>query len=216
MAFRPHFEKFSLTSPHHGLRNVKIADASTIIRFALSVAWRASASSLPDMAEATLEKNLEERLKNFVLGEPIIGASPFPVSLTQLSTMGMIHNHSPGVDHKKIFGFDGSDDIIVKIMRIYVDGLVLHVHLSQIPQEHVSDNPLYLGSSDHALIPSVTYEASYQYENMLHLMRECHPALIEGRGSLPLRVDSEHRGNPARPDNPASSSAPPRGSCKPS
>jgi len=177
--FRPHFEKMALTLPDHGYRKVKISDANTMIRFALSVAWRASASSLPDMAEAKLEMEQEERLKDFVLGEPIVGASPFPVSLTQISTIGMIHNQSPGIDEKQIFDIEGSDDKFVKIMRIYLDGLILHVHLSQIPQEHVAGNPLFLGSSDHTLITSVTYEASYQYENMLHLMRECHPSLIE-------------------------------------
>lgn len=94
--FRPHFEKMALTLPHHGYRKVRIADVSKLIRFALSVAWRASASSLPDMAEAKLGEEEEKRLREFVLGEPIVGASPFPVSLTQLSTVGMIHNQSPG------------------------------------------------------------------------------------------------------------------------
>lgn len=177
--FRPHFEKIALSLPDHGYRTVKIADASSIIRFALSVAWRASASTLPDMAEAKLETEQEQRLKDFVLGKPIVGASPFPVSLTQISTLGMIHNQTPGVHDKKVFDPESDDDQFLKIMRIYIDGLVLHVHLSHIPQEQVADNPIYLGSSDHALITSVTYEASFQYENMLHLMRECHPSLIE-------------------------------------
>lgn len=178
--FRPHFEKMALSLPDHGYRKVKIADVSKLIRFALSVAWRASASSLPDMAEAKLGEQEEKRLKEFVLGEPIVGASPFPVSLTQISTVGMTHNQSPGIDERQIFYFEGSNDQFLKIMRIYLDGLILHVHLSQIPKEHVAGNPLFLGSADHALVTSVTYEASFQYENMLHLMRECHPSLVEG------------------------------------
>lgn len=177
--FRPHFEKLALTLPNHGLRKVKIDDVDKLIRFAHSVAWRASASSLPDMAEAKLGEEDEKRLREFVLGEPIVDASPFPISLTQLSTVGMTHNQSPWIDEKQIFGLEDSDDQLVKIMRIYLDGLILHVHLSQIPEEHVTDNPIFLGSADHALITSVTYEASFQYENMLHLLRECHPSLIE-------------------------------------
>lgn len=178
--FRPQFERMSLALPDHGYRKVKIADVSPLIRFAHSVAWRASASSLPDMAAAKLEVEEEKKLKDFVLGEPIVGASPFPVSLTQLSTVGMTHNQSPGIDEKQVFDIEGSDDQFAKIMRIYLDGLILHVHLSQTPQEHVAGNSLFLGGSDHTLITSVTYEASFQYENMLHLMRECHPSLIEG------------------------------------
>lgn len=177
--FRPHFEKLALTLPDHGYRKVKIADASSIIRFALSIAWRASASSLPEMAEVKLETEQEARLKDFILGEPIVGTSPFPVSLTQISTVGTKHNQTPTIDEKQIFAFDESGDQFIKIMRIYLDGLVLHVHLSQIPHEHIAGNPVFLGSLDHALITSVTYEASYQYENLLHLMRECHPSLIE-------------------------------------
>lgn len=177
--FRPHFDKLAPTLPDHGYRKVKIADASSIIRFALSVAWRASASSLPDMAEAKLEMKQEAMLKDFVLGEPIASTSPFPVSLTQISTVGTIHNLSPTIDEKQIFAFDASGDQFIKIMRIYLDGLVLHVHLSEIPHEHIAGNPIFLGSSDHALITSVTYEASYQYENLLHTLRECHPSLIE-------------------------------------
>ena len=177
--FRPHFEKISPAWPHHGYRKIKISDVSTIIRFALSVAWRASASSLPDMAQAKLDSEQEDRLKDFVLGEPILGASPFPVSLTQISTVGTIHNQSPGVDEKRIFNLEGSEDKFVKIVRIYLDGLILHVHLSHTHHDHVQGNPIFLGSSDHVFITSVTYEASYQYENMLHLMRECHPSLTE-------------------------------------
>ena len=75
--FRPHFEKMALTLPDHGYRKVEIPDANTIIRFALSVAWRASASSLPDMVEAKLQMEQEERLKDFVLGEPIVGLRRF-------------------------------------------------------------------------------------------------------------------------------------------
>ena len=114
-----------------------------------------------------------------MLGEPIVDASPFPISLTQLSTVGMRHNQSPWIDEKQIFGLEDSDDQIVKMMRIYLDGLILHVHLSQIPEQHVTDNPIFLGSADHALMTSVTHEASFQYENMLHLLHECYPSLIE-------------------------------------
>lgn len=177
--FRPHFEKISPMLPDHGYRKVRLIDASTIIRFALSIAWRASASLLPDMVEAKLETEQEERLRKFVLGEPIFGTSPFPVSLTQISTVGIVHNQSPGVDEKQIFEVDSSKNQSVKIMRIYLDGLVMHVHLSQMPEEGVIGNPIFLGSADDTLITSVTYEASHQYENLLHVMRECHPSLIE-------------------------------------
>ena len=177
--FRPHFETMGPLFPDHGLRRIKGVDSEALMRFALSVAWRASASSLPDMKDATVDPELQEQLKEFVLGKQIKGPSDFPISLTQLSSRGEAHNHAPFVDQKRVFDPEGESDEFQKIMRIYVDGLVLHVHLSPIEAEHLHDNPLYLGSSNEVYVTAVTYQASFQYENMLHLMRECHPSLIE-------------------------------------
>ena len=177
LVFQPHFENFAPMLPNHGYRKINNVDSEALIRFALSIAWRTSASSLPDMKDITLEKSREDELKEYVLGRPIEGTSSFPVSMIQISTVGETHNLSPYIDNKQIFGIEGSQDISCKIMRIYVDGLVFHVHLSPIPNEHLMDNPVYLGSSDHTFVTSVTYDASFQYENMLHLMRECHPSI---------------------------------------
>ncbi len=179
LVFRPHFENATPMLPDHGYRVLKNLDSEAIIRFALSIAWRASASSLPDMKNATLKKSQEDELKEYILGRPIEGSSPFPVSLIQISTVGETHNHSPYIDNKPNFNPDGAEGQFLKIMRIYMDGLVFHVHLSPIPKDHLKDNPIFLGASDHTLVTSVTYEASFQYENMLHVIRECHPSLIE-------------------------------------
>lgn len=173
IVFQPHFESFAPMLPDNGFRKIENLNMEALILFALSTAWRASASSLHDMRYATLEKHQEEELKEFVLGRAIEGTSPFPVSLTQISTIGEPHNHSPTIDTKFVPSIDGSEEHPMVIMRIYIDGLIFHVHFSEIPSKHLNDNPLYLGASDHALVTSVTYEASYQYENMLHVMREC-------------------------------------------
>lgn len=171
--FRPYFNNIQISMPHHGFRRLKIDDPAVIIRFALSIAWRASASSLPDMKDATVDSDTQEKLKNIVLGEKIEGPSPFPVSLIQISTLGEIHNQSPYVDFKPIINLDGkSSNKSEKIMRIYLDGLIFHVHLSSISDERLKDNFIFLGASDEAFITSVSYEASFQYENLLHVMRE--------------------------------------------
>lgn len=175
LLFRPHFESISPMYPDHGYREIKKLDAEPIIRFAVSMAWRASASSLPDMIDATLEKNIENQLKEFVLGKAIYGNSPFPVSLFQISTIGLKHNLSPYIDTKMVPTLEGDEDHFVGIMRIYLDGLVFHVHLFPSPVERREDSPAFLGGSDHAVLHSVTYEASFQYENMLHVLRESHP-----------------------------------------
>lgn len=75
IAFRPHIEALSPLMPDHGYRRISLLDSDALIRFALSVAWRASASSLHDMKDATLEPDLESRLRDYVLGEKIVGTS---------------------------------------------------------------------------------------------------------------------------------------------
>ena len=179
--FRPHFESIAPMLPNHGFRQVKGLDTEALIRFAHSIAWRASASTLPDMKHATLEKTVEDGLKEYVLGKPLEGPSLYPVSLTQISTVGEAHNQSPYIDIKPIPNLGEDIDLNISIMRIYLDGLVLHIHLPPIPADHLTSNPVFLGSADYVLITSVTYEVSFQYENLLHLLRECHPSLLGNR-----------------------------------
>lgn len=180
VVFRPHFESFGPLMPNHGFREINGINAERLIAFALSVAWRASASSLPDLNDVKLDQETELALREYVLGKPIEGTSQFPVSLTQLSTLGQIHNQSPYLDEKEMFASQDDETTLCKIMRIYADGLIFHVHLDPLSKEHVDGNSLFLGASEKLLVPSVSYETSFQYENMLHVMRECHPTLVEG------------------------------------
>lgn len=63
MAFRPHFLSFLPSMPSHGLRLLEIEGADCLIRFALSLAWRASASQLPDLSGVKLPGSSEEEMK---------------------------------------------------------------------------------------------------------------------------------------------------------
>lgn len=104
----------------------------------------------------------------------IFETSEFPVSMTQISTVGLRHNQSPYMDKKETIPIGDELGESSDIMRVYFDGLVMHVHVPPLPSSVVSsNNPLFLGSAKNVLVPAVTYEASFQYENMLHLMREC-------------------------------------------
>lgn len=172
VVFRPQVEPLSLSMPSHGYRKIALSDSESLIRFALSVAWRASASSLPDMKEATLEFDVQNQMKDYVLGEKIEDVSRFPVSLIQLSTRGEIHNQSPYIDFKPLIYQNNTDHKSIKILRLYMDGLIFHIHLSQLPREHTQNNPIFIGASDHTFVTTITYEASFQYENFLHSVRE--------------------------------------------
>lgn len=181
--FKPHFQSLAPLLPNHGIRFVEIANAAELIRFAHSITWRASASTLSDLSEATLPLDIQEQLKKYTLGESFTGTSSFPVSMTQLSTVGTIHNQVPMIDRKIIFDPESNRQETQDIVRIYLDGLIFHVHFSGVPYSQTLNNSHFLGSEKSVAISSVTYEASYQYENLLHLMRECHPGLVERRDS---------------------------------
>lgn len=170
--FRPRIESLGPLMADHGYRKVYDINSEPIIRFALSVAWRAAASSMPDMDNVTLTPEIQDMLKEYVLGAEIKGPSKFPVSLIQISSLGEIHNQSPYTDEKKFIDLDNKNRDPLKIIRVYMDGLIFHVHISPIPADDLSDNSIFLGTSDHVMVTTISYEASFQYENLLHLMRE--------------------------------------------
>lgn len=170
--FRPQVTSFAPMMPNHGYRKIRFSDQSDVIRFALSVAWRASASSLSEMGQAKVDEQTENRLREYVLGAEIDGASDFPVSLIQISTFGAVHNQTPFLDEKAFVDPENADREPLKILRLYMDGLIFHIHLSPIPEEHIRGNPVFVGATDHVLVTTVTYEVSFQYENLLHIMRE--------------------------------------------
>ena len=96
----------------------------------------------------------------------------YPVSVTQLSTVGNIHNYTPVDDIKaqlELAGVPGRD---YEITRVYLDGLIFHVHWSSAQFEETSGNSILLGGSDELLISSVSYKNSAQYEKLLIGMYE--------------------------------------------
>ena len=99
--FQPHFEKFGPAFPEHGYRVLSGVNTSSLIRFGLSVAWRASVSTMADMAGVSLNSSQQTELKKYVLGAPITETSSFPISLIQLSTKGMINNQAPFTDTRQ-------------------------------------------------------------------------------------------------------------------
>lgn len=171
-AFSPQFAPLGATLPSHGLRKVNIEDSDALIRFAHSIAWRASASQLSEMDEATLNIEIQDRLKDYILGEKIEGASSFPVSVVQISTIGEIHNQTPYLNEKHFPDVGDGYRSPQKILRIYVDGLIFHIHLSPIPLSDTSKNPIFIGASDHLLVMGVSYKASFQHENLTQVKRE--------------------------------------------
>lgn len=157
-----------ITGSPWGIRKLEDFDSVRMRRFLLSLLWRAAASDLPEFSSVTLPTDDLERLRQvvcFASAEPI---SFYPAQLTQLSTMGPIHNHAPVMQIKSsprlkatVEG-EESAEIIIPIFRFYFDGLVVHFHA------HSSDNGFtadignfIVGAENTLLVTTQTYSESF-------------------------------------------------------
>ena len=166
--FTPVFERITPSSPDHSLRTVRLgADAAIIHKFALSIAWRASVSRLPEMSNINLGADVEGKLRALILGKTTLTPAAYPTGLIQISCIGEAHNLTPIRDKKIQPAIDDIPEKHLDMVRIYVDGLIMHVHLNPDDLESYEDNPLILGASEKHTIVGISYQASFQYDNML-------------------------------------------------
>ncbi|WP_132600207.1 hypothetical protein [Rhodovulum adriaticum] len=151
---------------------MKIEGAQDLHRFFLSIVWRAAASSLPDMSEVALNDGVLAHLREIILGERELSVNFMPVTLTQLSSRQQPHNMSPILDVKVRPPISGMPERVMPIVRLFMDGLVAHCHLNSSDFDILDGNELLVGGADELFISSVTYEGSFQEENLLMNMYE--------------------------------------------
>jgi hypothetical protein len=167
----PVFSKMALFLPDHGIGILKDVDQLCIARFFLSIAWRACMSNLQEFENFVLDEATEANMRMAVLGD-IEKLTSFPVSLTQLSTRGEVHNLTPYLELKEIPAVGDLPTQKVAVARIYFDGLIGHVHLNGEYDRSETDISSFLGDGNRLLVSAVTYEASFQYENLITLQYE--------------------------------------------
>lgn len=172
--FPPHdIQSFAPMMPSHGIRTITLNQQEALCRFFWSVAWRASVSNIEDMRDFRLPIEIEEKVGTAIV-EEAIDCQQFQVSLTKLSSKGEPHNQSPFLSEKEFGLMQSGEPRFVPIARLYMDGLIAHLHLTQMPTEDNSDIGIYLGESKKLGVSTITYEASFQYENTLRLAFESH------------------------------------------
>jgi hypothetical protein len=166
----------ALNSTPWGMRRISEIDTQHLRLFFLSLLWRAAASGLVEFHEVQLSADTMEALRKMVeLGD----ASPvnfLPISLTQISTLGVIHNQ--GIFHrtKTLPGLPGLPVQMRRYYRIYIDGLIAHVHLDQHDPNHIRElGIMMLGSEADCVLTTVTFERSFELENMLWIHAESLP-----------------------------------------
>jgi len=155
-----------------GIREVKGIDPKRLRLFFLSLLWRAAATSRGEFADVQLPPEDLEQLRHMICSHDVEPISFYPVQLTQLSTIGIIHNHAPIADAKRIPSIElGTFTRSLQIYRFYFDGLIAHIH------RHASDDGttsslgnLIVGAEETLIISTQTYEGSYQGENLAAIM----------------------------------------------
>lgn len=163
----PYFRSLAPLLPNHSIRDIVFDDPSVLWKYAISLLWRAAASTNYAVEDFELEPNQLERARQYTTGELAIDFADFPVTFVQLSTRGVTHNHSPMLDHKEVPKLTGGSTETIPMGRFYMDGLIVHVHLNALDRE-IKDNDIFLGAQKTS-VTCVTYEASFQYENLVVL-----------------------------------------------
>ncbi|MDJ0992218.1 MAG: hypothetical protein QNI90_01465 [Dinoroseobacter sp.] len=137
-------------------------DASKIWRLFAACVWRASASKLMDLDYFDLSTDLEDKLASCLL-DGTCDFNAVPISLTLLTTVGEIHNHSPTVEKMPV---PGSVEM-VDIARLYLDGLIAHMHLHVSEREIPPSGALFLGFDNRLVVIGREMDGSAQAERIV-------------------------------------------------
>jgi hypothetical protein len=105
------------------------------------------------------------------VSEPL---SFYPVSLTQVSTRGIVHNLTPIAEIKRTPTPEGLEED-VPIIRIYFDGLIAHLQRPGKFDATVKElGPLVVGNEEKITISTVTFERSRLRDDVLLHTAEAH------------------------------------------
>jgi len=151
-----------------GIRHVPEIDAKRLRLFFLSLLWRAAATKRFEFSEISIDASRLEVLRETIAKGISRSASFYPISLTQLSTRGVIHNYAPRAMTKTIPATDTSTAFEIPIFRFFFDGLIAHIHDDH-PRNHNPGDPTLVGMSDGLTVSTIPFVKSAQYINI----REC-------------------------------------------
>lgn len=151
-----------------GVRKILFEDADKIRLFFLSLLWRWAVSTLPVATEVDPPIAHRQLLRDMILASDAGDPGVFPVELVQLSTRGETQNMAPIATMKDIEDFESNTKRTVPFYRFYFDGLVIHIGMSTAAKD-VSG--LVLGAETQLIVPTVSYEDSFQRSN-LHRMKQ--------------------------------------------
>ncbi|WP_171958272.1 hypothetical protein [Stenotrophomonas maltophilia] len=154
-----------------GFRQV-YTDTKMLRIFFLSLLWRAAESQLSEFKEIELPAADAEVIRKALVDGLEPPMSFYPIQLTQLSTLGPVHNHAPRRDVKYLPCADGVERPI-DMYRFYFDGLIAHIMLPTLNSIEIGDlGALVLGGESSVVLSTVTFEKSAQRRDMAAILRE--------------------------------------------
>ncbi len=159
-----------------GVRSLNGANLSILRTYFLSLLWRAAATDRFEFAEVSVPDADLERIRQLVLSGAPGPIDFYPVSLTQLSTRGLVHNHTPIIRTKSAPATDDLPEWSIEIVRFYHDGLIAHVHKHSADEGRTAAlGPLIVGGAERLIVSTVTYDASFQAETINKIIERASP-----------------------------------------
>lgn len=168
-----------IASSPWGIRRISGIDTLRLRLFFLSLLWRAAATSRYEFEKIEISRDDLEMLRLMLIERNALPISFYRIQLTQLSTKGVIHNMPPIVQYKDVrSSVIGVRHRLEKIFRFYFDGLIAHIHLPETESLSRDYGAMVLGAEKDIVVSTVTYEHSFERENLGIVLSETLPSRL--------------------------------------
>lgn len=153
-----------------GIRKLSDVDAGKLRLFFLSILWRSLRTSIKEFSYLPRDIVDTDKLREMIVHKDPGHHSYLPIMLDQISTLGTSHNYSPTLQ-EKIIERPGRD-VNVRFFRIYMQGIVAHVHVDADEEFLTAMSPMIVGGTQDLVLVARKFEKSWQYEAARHEMEE--------------------------------------------
>lgn len=164
--------KFHIIDENYGVREFSSLNWKSLRLFGLSLLWRACNTSQVGFCDIKIPKNDLEKIRLMLINRDCGAIHFYPIKFCQLSTKGKIHNQTPFIRKFELpKRCEVTKSKYLNIVRFYFDGLIMHIHLSKTLKQIKGFDQQVLGfNSNRLIIPTVSYEFSFQRENMENIV----------------------------------------------
>lgn len=159
-----------------GIRNLQQIDGRKVRLFLLSILWRSLKTKIKEFSYLeNIGVDLDLLGKHLVDGDS--GAADYlPIVISQISTVGFTHNHSPTIQEMEWPDANGVATSR-QFYRFYMQGLIAHVYPESCRDIFETAKAAFVGGADDLLVITHKFENSRQFEEAKSTMIES----IQGR-----------------------------------